>query len=64
MKDHKKLIGGIAFLVLQAIVILVNEFPKLNSDSYEIGYFVGSLTPGVIGIILLVVYFSSKSKTK
>lgn len=64
MKAYKKLIGAIAFLVLQAIVILVNGFPKLDSGAYGIGYLVGSLIPGVIGITLLIVYFLDKYKGK
>lgn len=64
MKAHKKLIGAIAFLVLQVIVLIVNGLPKLDGGAYDMGYLVGTLAPGVIGIILLVVYFLGKGKAK
>ena len=64
MKAHKKLFAGIAFLILQVIVFLVNGFPKFDSGAYELGYLVGSLAPGVIGLVLLAVYFLNKSKAK
>ena len=62
MKAYKKLIAGIVFLVIQAIVILINGFPKMGADSYSAGYIVGFLAPGIIGIILIIAHFLGKKK--
>lgn len=63
MKTNKKLIVGIAFLVLQVIVFIVRGFPEI-SDSYSAGYLVGTLAPGLIGIILIIVHFITKKNGK
>lgn len=60
MKAHKNLIIGIAFLLFQAIVLIVKGMPDLESGSYGIGYLLGYLAPGVIGIVLMVIYFIKK----
>ena len=60
MKTYKKLIAGIAFLVLQAIVFFVRGFPQIGSDAYSAGYLVGILAPGIIGIVLIIVHFITK----
>ena len=60
MAAYKKLIAGIAFLVLQAIVVLINGLPKIEAGAYGAGYLIGYLAPGIIGIILLIVHFISK----
>jgi len=64
MKANKKLIAGIAFLILQAIVLIVRGFPQVGSDSYSVGYLVGILSPGVIGIVLIVIHFITKKNSK
>lgn len=64
MRANKKLIGGIAFLALQLVAILVNGFPRLDSGAYGMGYLVGLLIPGVIGIMLLIAYFREKNEGK
>lgn len=64
MKGRKQLIGGIVFLVLQVIVWFVNGIPQNGADAYGMGYLVGSLVPGVIGIIFLAAFFISKCKAK
>lgn len=62
MKAYKKLIGAVAFLVLQVIVFVVNGFPKMDAGVYGMGYLIGTLAPGVIGIVLLVAHFVTKGK--
>ena len=64
LKAHKRLFAGIAFLVIQVIVFLVNGFPKFDSGAYELGYLVGSLAPGAIGLVLIAVYFLTKNKAE
>lgn len=60
MKVYGKLIVGILFLLVQVAVIVINGFPKMNEGTYSFGYLVGFLAPGVIGIIMLVLFFISK----
>ena len=60
MNAHKKLIAAIVFLAFQVIVILVNGFPKMDSGAYGIGYLIGYLATGVIGLILLVLYLKER----
>lgn len=64
MKTYKKLIAGIVFLVLQAIVFFVRGFPQIGSDAYSAGYLVGILAPGIIGIVLIIVHFITKKNGK
>ena len=62
MKVYGKLILGILFLLLQIVVFLVNGFPQMNEGAYSFGYLAGQLAPGVIGIVLLAIYFLNKYK--
>lgn len=64
MKTRKYLIIliiGIILLVFQAIgilgSILGSGLANPESGAYEIGYLVGYFSPGIIGVVLLVVFF-------
>lgn len=62
MKAHKFLIAGIIFLAIQVIAVLVSGFSNFESGAYGVGYLVGFFSPGIIGIIFLVIHFIKRHK--